>query len=186
METDLTGQVLIAMPAMGDARFARAVLYICAHSTEGAMGLVVNRPLPELRFAELLEQLDITATPDMRELRILIGGPVEESRGFVLHSLDYRVEESTLEIASGVGLTSTLEVLDALARGVGPREATLALGYAGWGPGQLEGELAQNAWLTAPASRDLLFGRAYEHKWTAALRSLGVDPRMLSSDAGTA
>lgn len=186
METDLTGQLLIAMPGMGDPRFDRSVIYICSHSPEGTMGLIVNKPLAGLRFSDLLEQLDITQGDDLREMRVLVGGPVEDSRGFVLHSLDYQAEESTLEVTSDIGLTSTLEVLHALAQGAGPQDAMLGLGYSGWGPGQLEHELGQNAWLTASASRDLLFGRAYEHKWTAALKSLGVDPLLLSAEAGNA
>lgn len=186
METNLTGQILIAMPAMSDPRFDRAVIYICAHGAEGTMGLIVNKPLAGLRFSELLGQLDITATEALRELRVLVGGPVEDSRGFVLHSLDYQIRDATTEIAEGIGLTSTLEILQELAQGRGPAQVALTLGYAGWGPGQLEGELAQNAWLTAPASPDLLFGRAHEHKWTAALKSLGVDPLLLSSEAGHA
>lgn len=186
METDLTGQVLIAMPDMGDPRFARAVIFICAHSADGAMGLIVNKPMPGLRFSELLGQLEIEPSDNLRDMRVLTGGPVEDSRGFVLHTSDFITPDTTLRVSQDVGLTSTLDVLQELAMGRGPRLAALALGYSGWGPGQLEDEIAQNAWLTAPSSESLLFGRAYEHKWTGALKSIGVDPLLLSTEAGNA
>lgn len=183
---DLTGRLLVAMPGMGDDRFDQSVVYICAHSDEGAMGLIVNKPTPEVRFSDLLEQLEIAPGPDTRDIRVYFGGPVEGSRGFVLHSADYNSDESTLQVDDAVGLTATLDVLEDIAEGRGPRASLLALGYAGWGPGQLEEEIAQNGWLICDARDDIVFGRAAEHKWTAAMRSLGIDPLLLSGDAGHA
>ncbi|QQA42408.1 YqgE/AlgH family protein [Pelagovum pacificum] len=182
----LSGKMLIAMPDMGDPRFDQALVYICAHSDDGAMGLIVNKPTPEVKFSDLLEQLEITSGPDTRDIRIYYGGPVEGSRGFVLHSADYDSDGATLAVDEEVGLTATLDVLEELAQGRGPRSSLLALGYAGWGPGQLEDEIGQNGWLTCEPRDDLIFGRANEHKWTAALKSLGVDPLLLSGDAGHA
>lgn len=186
METDLTGQLLIAMPEMGDPRFFRSVIFVCAHASDGAMGLILNKPMAGLRFSKLAEQLDISVGDGLRDMQVMLGGPVEESRGFVLHTRDFEAGETTLSVTDRIGLTSTLDVLQELATGGGPEKALLALGYSGWGPGQLEQELAENAWLTAPADELLVFGRAYEHKWTAALKSIGVDPLLLSSEAGSA
>jgi len=183
---DLSGQLLIAMPEMGDARFDQSVVYICAHSDEGAMGLIVNKPAPDIRFPKLLEQLDIPTAPGMRNIRVHIGGPVEHSRGFVLHTTDYRSEAGTLDVDTHIGMTATLDVLEDLAQGRGPQTSLLALGYAGWGPGQLESEIAQNAWLTCESQDEILFGRANEFKWTAALKVLGIDPIVLSATAGRA
>ena len=185
-EDTLAGQFLIAMPDMGDPRFAQSVVYLCAHSAEGAMGLIVNKPQPEIRFGALLEQLGIDRTADARDIRVHFGGPVEHARGFVLHTLDYRSDGGTLEVDDGIGLTTTLDVLEHLAQGQGPSTSLLALGYAGWGPGQLESEIAQNGWLTCSAERDIIFGRANELKWSAALKSMGIDPVLLSSTAGHA
>jgi putative transcriptional regulator len=183
----LAGQVLIAMPAMGDPRFARSVVYLCAHSPEGAMGLIVNKPRPEIRLADLLERLGIPRGEGaLRDIRVHFGGPVEEARGFVLHSSDYAAEEGTLRIDDAVSMTATLDVLRRIAEGAGPRDSMLALGYAGWGPGQLEAEIAQNAWLTGPSAPSLLWSRANEHKWNAALKAIGVDPLSLSPTAGRA
>ena len=185
-EETLTGQLLIAMPGMGDPRFEHSVVYMCAHSDEGAMGLIVNKPAPEVRFADLLDQLGISPGPESRDIRIHFGGPVENSRGFVLHSADYPGGSATLQVDDEIGLTATLDVLEDLAQGRGPESSILALGYAGWGPGQLEGEIARNGWLTCKARSDLVFGRANEHKWMAALKSLGIDPILLSSEGGRA
>lgn len=185
-DPNLSGKLLIAMPDMGDPRFAHSVIYLCAHSDEGAMGLIVNKPQPELRFATLLDQLDIARTGEVRDIRVHFGGPVESARGFVLHTLDYRSEAGTLEVTDTVGMTATLDVLEDIARGEGPATSMLALGYAGWGPGQLESEIVANGWLTSDPRDDILFGRANEHKWTAALKLLGVDPILLSSAAGHA
>ena len=184
--SDLCGQLLIAMPGMGDPRFAGSVVYLCAHSSDGAMGLIVNKPTPEVRFSELLEQLGIEADAPLRDIRVHFGGPVEQARGFVLHSADYTSGQATLQVDEGTAMTATLDVLEEIAHGRGPKSSLLALGYAGWGPGQLEGEIAQNGWLTGPARPEILFGRANEHKWTAALKGIGVDPLSLSAAAGRA
>lgn len=174
------------MPGMGDPRFDHAVIYLCAHSEDGAMGLIVNKPTPEVNFPDLLDQLEIVPGPETRDIRVYYGGPVEGARGFVLHSTDYASEGATMPVDDDVGLTATLDVLEELAKGRGPTSSLLALGYSGWGPGQLEGEIASNGWLTCPARRDIVFGRANEHKWTAAMKSLGIDPLLLSDAAGRA
>lgn len=185
-DLSLCGKLLIAMPAMGDNRFAHSVVFVCAHSDEGAMGLIVNKPAPDIRFSHLLEQLGIDVQPGIRDIRVHIGGPVEHSRGFVLHSGDYRSTSGTVEVDDRIAMTATMDVLEDLARGKGPDHSMLALGYAGWGPGQLEGEIAQNAWLTCDPRDDIIFGRANEHKWTAALKTMGIDPLLLSGTAGRA
>lgn len=182
----LTGTLLVAMPGMGDPRFEQAVIYLCAHSEEGAMGLIVNKPTPEVQFSDLLGQLEIASGPDTRDIRIYYGGPVEGARGFVLHTADFESEGATMAVDDGIGLTATLDVLEELAKGRGPKSSLLALGYSGWGPGQLEDEIAENGWLTCAARSDIVFGRANEHKWSAALKSLGIDPLMLSGEAGHA
>lgn len=187
----LTGKVLIAMPGMSDPRFARSVVLICAHGDEGAMGLVVNRPLTGLEFGDLLKQLEIEPTADARDVPVHFGGPVEPGRGFVLHrARDIGPEdepEGWLRIGdSDLAMTTTRDILEDLARGRGPDSAVLSLGYAGWGAGQLEQEMLANGWLTAEASDDILFGADNEHKWQIALKSLGIDPVMLSSAAGRA
>ena len=182
----LDGQMLIAMPGMGDPRFARAVIFLCAHSAEGAMGLIVNKPAPDLRFRDLLKQLGIETTADVGSIRVHFGGPVEHGRGFVLHSADYDADGSSLRVSPRFAMTATLDVLQAMARGAGPAQALLALGYSGWGPGQLEGEIQANGWLIADADPDLVFGLRDTDKWEAALRSLHVDPRLLSPEGGRA
>ncbi|SEW38850.1 putative transcriptional regulator [Cognatiyoonia koreensis] len=186
MESNLCGKMLIAMPMMGDPRFQQSVIYMCAHSKEGAMGLIVNKPQPGVRFKELLGQLGIDPEDDAKDVRVHYGGPVENVRGFVLHSEDYRSETGTMEVDTGICMTATLDILEDMARGKGPRTSLLALGYAGWGPDQLEGEIAQNGWLTCDAKEDIIFGRANEHKWTGALKILGIDPVLLSSTPGRA
>jgi len=186
IETNLCGKLLIAMPMMEDPRFQHSVVYICAHSEEGAMGLIVNKPQPDIRFSMLLEQLEIEKTEASRDIRVHFGGPVDNARGFVLHSEDYRSETGTVEVDDGVCMTATLDVLEDIARGKGPDTSLLALGYAGWGPGQLESEIAQNGWLTCDMRKEIIFGRANEHKWMAALKVLGVDPVLLSSSSGRA
>lgn len=186
MFTDLEGQLLIAMPGMEDPRFAQSVVFLCAHSRDGAMGLIVNKPMPGMRFSELLEQLDITPAADLPDVRVQFGGPVASDRGFVLHTMDQGMDSDTMSIADDVGMTSSVDILQTIADGKGPRQAMLALGYAGWGPGQLETELARNDWLTSEASPEILFGRAFEHKWSAAVKSIGVDPSTLSGTAGRA
>ena len=182
----LDGQLLIAMPGMGDLRFERSVIFLCAHSAEGAMGLIVNKPAPELSFADLLEQLEIPASMDLKGTRVHFGGPVEHGRGFVLHTAEYRVEESSLHVSPAFSMTATVDVLQDIAKGAGPAQALLALGYSGWGPGQLESEIQANGWLTAPADVNLVFGTSDAEKWGAALRSISIDPRLLSAEGGRA
>jgi putative transcriptional regulator len=189
----LDGQLLIAMPAMNDERFARAVIYVCAHSSEGAMGIIVNQPAGNIKFPDLLVQLEVIPAAERIELpmhaedvKVLKGGPVETGRGFVLHSADFFIENSTLPIDEGICLTATLDILKAIARGNGPHNAILALGYAGWAPGQLENEIQQNGWLHCPADPELIFGDDTDHKYEKALRKIGIDPAMLSSEAGHA
>ncbi|MFA7431461.1 MAG: YqgE/AlgH family protein [Rhodospirillaceae bacterium] len=181
----IAGKCLIAMPGMTDPNFARAVVYICAHTAEGAMGLVINRAFAQLSFPDILEQLDIEPSPACDSIRVHFGGPVEAARGFVLHSSEYS-QAATLLVNDTVALTATTDVLRAMADGSGPRRSLMALGYAGWSPGQLDEELKQNAWLTVDADEDLLFSNALESKWTAALGRLGIDPAMLSETAGHA
>jgi putative transcriptional regulator len=181
----LTGQVLIAMPAMQDPRFAQSVIFVCAHTKEGAMGLVVNRPLASPSFRDLLRQLKIDPVPPARSIRLCAGGPVENSRGFVLHSTDWTAEAS-LAVDDSFALTASLDILKAIAEGGGPRDGLLALGYAGWGAGQLDQEMQQNAWLSAPADRDVLFDGDDETKWRRALAKLRIDPALLSGAAGHA
>jgi putative transcriptional regulator len=189
----LDGQMLIAMPSMRDERFARTLIYVCAHSSEGAMGIVVNQPANNIRFPDLLVQLDVISDSDVIQLplsagsvQVLKGGPVEPGRGFVLHSSDYFVENSTLPIDDGICLTATLDVLKAIAKGDGPGNALLALGYAGWAPGQLETEIQDNGWLHCSADADLIFGSDVGTKYDRALKKLGIDVGMLSSQAGHA
>jgi len=182
----LTGQMLIAMPAMADPRFQRSVICICAHSARGAMGLIVNRPTPEMRFGALLDSMGIPRGDRMGDIRVHYGGPVERQRGFVLHSDEVRLVPGTLVFGKGMAMTATRDILEHISRGTGPRAAMMALGYAGWGPGQLEAELARNDWLTADPREDIVFGRADEFKWTAALKSIGVDPLGLSAAGGRA
>ncbi len=181
----LTGQLLVAMPAMSDPRFERSVIYMCAHTEDGAMGLVINRELDSISFPDLLEQIGIEVAPPKDAIRILFGGPVEQSRGFVLHSTDYKLD-GTLEVHDGIALTASVDILKAIAEGHGPAQSLLALGYAGWGPGQLEGEIQQNGWLHAPADTDLVFGIALEARWDASLARIGISPSALSGQAGHA
>lgn len=178
----LTGQFLVAMPQMGDARFERTVIYLCAHTAEGAMGIVVNRALEDVHLPDLLKQLNIPDTGSANAIRVHFGGPVETGQGFILHSADY-MQDSTLLVGGGVGLTATLDILKDIARGSGPTQSLLALGYAGWGAGQLEGEIQANGWLTAPADKALLFDHDLETKWERALAKIGVDIRLLSTGA---
>jgi putative transcriptional regulator len=180
-----TGQLLIAMPAMGDPRFAQAVIYVCAHTDEGAMGIVINRPLASPSFSDLLVQLGIDPVPPARSIRLCQGGPVDHARGFVLHTADW-TGDGSLRVDAQTALTASLDILKAIAAGGGPAQGMLALGYAGWGPGQLEAEFAQNAWLSAPADPALLFDDEHDTKWRRALAKLKVDPLLLSPSAGRA
>lgn len=183
---DLTGKLLVAMPDMGDPRFAKSVIYVCTHSDEGAMGLIVNKPAEDLKFRDLLKQLNIAPAAGLRPIRVHVGGPVEFGRGFVLHSSEYSQPRATLSVEGGFAMTATLDILEDIAAGNGPERSMLAMGYSGWGPGQLEGELAQNGWLIADAGEEIVFGQANEHKWQAALKSMGIDPLLLSGSGGTA
>ncbi len=189
----LDGQFLLAMPGMTDTRFARSVVYICAHSPDGAMGLIINQRARKITFPDLLLQLDLVAADDLirlpapaEKMPVLKGGPVETGRGFVLHSADFFIDNSTLPIDASVSLTATVDILRAIAKGDGPRKAMLALGYAGWSPGQLEDEIQQNGWLNVPADTGLLFDGDLEGKYGRALKLLGIDPAMLSGEAGHA
>lgn len=181
----LSGQLLIAMPGMPDPRFARTVIYMCAHNDEGAMGLVVNKAMESLTFPDLLEQLEIQSPEPADQIRVLSGGPVESARGFVLHSSDY-LQEATMLVNEEVGLTATIDILRAIATGDGPRKCLLALGYAGWGPGQLDSEIKENGWLHVAADNAILFESDIDNKWEHAMGKIGIDPRMLSDEAGHA
>ena len=182
----LDGKMLVAMPGMGDLRFEKAVIYMCAHSSDGALGLMVNKPASELTFPDLLKQLDIETSDKAESTPIYFGGPVEHGRGFVLHTGDYDVEGSTMRVDGRFGMTATVDILKDIAMGRGPRQSLLALGYAGWGPGQLEGEIQMNGWLTCDADEALIFGTKPAERWEAALAQLGIDPRLLSSEGGRA
>lgn len=189
----LSGHLLIAMPGMPDERFARSVIFLCAHSVDGAMGLVINKPASDLSMPDLLVQLDVVSgdeairlPPSVDRMPVLMGGPVDASRGFVLHSSDYMIDESTFQVDGEVCLTATVDILRAIARGRGPRRAVLALGYAGWSPGQLEAEIQGNGWLNCQANPGFLFDAGVEDKYERALRLMGIDPAMLSSTAGRA
>src|ERR1044071_3646994 len=189
----LDGQMLIATPTMQDERFTRSVIYVCAHSSEGAMGIVVNQPARHISFRDLLVKLDVITATDPIELpsgtggvKVLKGGPVETERGFVLHSADFFIENSTLPIDEGICLTATLDILKAIARGNGPASAILALGYAGWSPGQLENELQQNGWLHCSPDPELIFGLDIEAKYDRAMQKIGIRPGMLTNDIGHA
>jgi putative transcriptional regulator len=188
----LDGQLLVAMPIMTDKRFARSVIYMCAHSAEGAMGLIINQRASHISFSELLKQLSIVPEDsdeveiELADMDVHVGGPVETQRGFVLHSTDYYAADSTLPIDEGVSLTATVDILKAIAGGKGPDKAILALGYAGWRAGQLETEIAANGWLHCSADADLLFDCDLEQKYDRALSKIGIDPSHLVSDAGHA
>src|SRR3954462_7615439 len=189
----LDGQMLIAMPTMRDERFTRSVIYVCAHSSEGARGIVVNQPASNITFPALLVQLEVIPASDLIQLprragtvKVLKGGPVETGRGFVLHSADFFIENSTLPIDEGICLTATVDILKAIAHGEGPQSAVLALGYAGWSPGQLETEITENGWLNCDADPELIFGTDIDKKYEKAMRKIGIDLGKLSSDAGHA
>jgi putative transcriptional regulator len=189
----LDGQMLIAMPTMADENFARSVIYMCAHSTEGAMGIVINQPAANINFPKLLVQLDVIPAkeairlPEKAEsVRVMKGGPVETGRGFVLHTADFFLQDSTLPIDDGMCLTATLDILAEIAKGGGPENAILALGYAAWSAGQLETEIQDNGWLHCAADPDLIFGTDADKKYDKALRKIGINPAMLSSEAGHA
>jgi putative transcriptional regulator len=181
----LTGQLLVAMPTMPDPRFTHAVIYICSHGPNGAMGLVVNRLYGEINFHMLLQQLNVRPSAETVELPVHFGGPVEVGRGFVLHSPDY-LREGTMRVDDNVALSATVEILQAISAGGGPERLMMALGYTGWGAGQLDAEMQANGWLTAPADDAILFDDEIETKWERALAKIGISPTMLSGDAGHA
>jgi putative transcriptional regulator len=183
---DLTGKLLIAMPGMGDPRFEHSVVFMCSHSDEGAMGLIVNKRAGNVHLSDLLEQLGITPVKEARNMAVHFGGPVENARGFVLHSPDYSSNLHSMTVSERFSMTATLDILEDIATGSGPDRALMMLGYSGWGGGQLEHEITMNGWLTAEAEPDLVFGMANGDKWRAALKSLGVDPLSLSASAGHA
>ena len=183
---DLTGKILIAMPGMGDPRFEHSVVFVCSHGKDGAMGLIVNKPTPNVRLADLLEQLEIKATEPTSNLPVHFGGPVERARGFVLHSADYTSNLQTLKISDGFSMTATLDILEDIALGTGPEQSLMMLGYAGWGEGQLEDEIGRNGWLTTEATNELVYDLDDGEKWSAALKLLGIDPLVLSAKAGRA
>lgn len=184
----LAGQLLIAMPGIGDPRFSRALILVCAHDGDHAMGLALNHPIDGVSVGELLARLDIPiAASEAPADAVLLGGPVERERGFVLHTADYRSPEPSLTISDDLSLTATRDVLEAMGRlDHHPRRSILALGYAGWGAGQLEREIRDNVWLTCAPDEGLIFDPDHEAKWTRALAKLGVDPERLSAQAGRA
>lgn len=184
----LSGQLLVAMPTMSDRRFRRSVIYMCSHSAEGAMGLIVNQRSPDVSLGDLVDQLGLgeSGTDAFLEQSVLNGGPVSTERGFVLHTNDYFADEATLAISDGICLTATIEILKAMAAGQGPRRSVLALGYSGWAPGQLEAEIGANGWLNCPADRDLIFDVDLELKYVRALSKIGIELSHLHSEAGHA
>lgn len=185
-ENFLEGKLLIAMPGMSDPHFEKSVIYMCAHSAEGAMGIIINKPVAGLSFHDLMEKLDLAVTSTTPNFPILYGGPVETGRGFVLHSGDYESSEATLPVSEDVSLTATLDILRAMAEGRGPEQAIFALGYAGWSPGQIEDEIRGNGWIHCDADSELLFVTGIDTKWAIALRKLGIDASGLSAHAGHA
>lgn len=183
----LSGRLLIAMPGIEDPRFDQALVLVCAHTPEHAMGITLNRPLDGVTVSDLLDRLGVRTTIQIEPQLVLAGGPVERERGFVLHTDDFRAPDSTVPVAEGVSLTATRDVLQAMGDpAVRPRRSTLALGYAGWGPGQLEREIRENVWLTCDADERLVFGDDYAEKWNRALAKLGVSAATLSSQSGSA
>lgn len=186
MRMDLSGKLLIAMPGLEDPRFQHSVILLCAHSEGRAMGLIVNKPMPDLSFSGLLEHLGMRRLDRGRDIRVHFGGPVDRGRGFVLHTDDWADGEATMQVPGGLRMTATLDILQAIANGQGPKEALLALGYSGWGEGQLENEIGRNDWLVCDARSDLVFSDQDPGKWAGALRSIGIDPLTLSAQAGRA
>ena len=181
----LAGQFLIAMPGMHDSSFEKSVIYICAHSVEGAMGLMVNREINTVTFSDMLEQLEIEEPITSPPTKVHFGGPVETGRGFVLHTNDY-LQDTTLVIDPDLSLTATLDILKAIAIGSGPLQSLLVLGYVGWGPGQLDGEIKSNGWLSLSAEKDMVFDHDLDGKWDRAMDIIGINPHMLSKSVGHA
>jgi putative transcriptional regulator len=185
-EKFLEGKLLIALPGMGDPRFEKSVIYMCSHSADGAMGIIINKPVDGLTFRDLMTKLDLETGERTPNFPILFGGPVETGRGFVLHSGDYENPDSTLSVSDTVSLTATLDILRDIANGRGPERAIFALGYAGWSPGQIEDEIRQNGWIHCESDPTLLFDATFEAKWAIALRKLGIDASVLSAHTGRA
>lgn len=185
-DADLTGKLLIALPGIGDERFARSVILLCAHTPEFAMGIVLNKPLEGIDLQDLMEQMDVTTEVSLRGVAVLEGGPVAQDRGFVLHTDDVICDGATIEVDGDICMTATKEILGLIASMSAPRQSVFALGYAGWGAGQLETELADNAWVVCEPDSDLVFGDAHEHKWRHAMTRMGVDPARFQSGAGNA
>lgn len=184
LTSDLTGKVLIAMPGIGDDRFQNAVILICAHAEDFAMGIILNKPMPEFKLTHLLDQLKIPVNITLPDISVLDGGPVGRDRGFVLHSHDFNCDEATMYVSDNICLTATQDVLHAIASERAPEHAVLALGYAGWGAGQIEAELAENAWLVCDVDHHLVYEHSHKNKWTYALGQLGISPAFLQQEAG--
>jgi putative transcriptional regulator len=182
----LLGKLLIALPGMPDPRFEKSVIFMCAHSNQGAMGIIVNKPFEGLSFRDLVERLDVRVTADTADQPILFGGPVGTGQGFVLHTSEFGDGNETMPVTSEISLTATIEILRAIAEGRGPEKSLFALGYAGWGPGQIESELSSNGWIHCDAKKAILFDVGYDEKWRAALGTLGADVSGLSAEAGRA
>lgn len=183
LKMNLTHQFLIAMPTLADPNFHRTVTYMCHHDEGGAMGIVINRPL-ELSLGEVLGHMDIESTnPDVNAIQVLQGGPVQTERGFVIHELSGKWD-SVLEVSDEIGVATSRDILNAIAKGEGPAQAVVALGYAGWGAGQLEQEVADNAWLSTPIDKSIIFDQPYEARWESAARLLGIDPDQIVGEAG--
>ena len=180
----LEGKLLIALPGMSDPRFEKAVIFMCAHSAEGAMGLIINKPIEGLGFHDLVQNLDIRVTNNVPDSPVLFGGPVDTGRGFVLHSGEYAAPNATMPVTKEISLTATLDILKAMAEGQGPEQSVFALGYAGWGPGQIENEIRLNGWLHCDADSGIVFEMDMASKWSAALRKLGIDLSLLSTNTG--
>ena len=181
----LSHTLLVAMPSLQDDLFSRSVVYVCAHSSSGATGLIVNQKLPDVQFKDLLKELKIPESRILFDQSVYCGGPVDTGQGFVLHSDDF-VQQETMRLDGHLCLTGTIDILEAVAGGYGPKKSLFAVGYAGWGPGQLEDEILQNTWLTLPVDPALLFETAADRRWEEALKRLGATPWALSSEAGHA
>lgn len=185
-ENFLEGKLLIAMPGMPDPRFEKSVIFMCAHSAKGAMGLIINKPIDGLSFRELMEKFEIAVTTDGPDTPIMFGGPVNMGRGFVLHSADYGPDDATVPITDGISLTATTDILAAISNGSGPKHSLLALGYAGWSPGQIESEILANGWIHCDCNAALIFGTQHDSIWETAIATLGADISGLSTEAGRA
>lgn len=192
-ETYLNGKLLIAMPSIGDGRFDHSVIYLCSHNSEGAMGLIVNKPAGDLSYANLIEQVmgsqpefNMQKLSALQELPVLLGGPVDTSRGFILHTDDYASDEATLSVKDGICVSASIDILRAIATGEGPKRSLLALGYAGWGPGQLEAEIRAHGWLSCAADPDVVLDATLQTKWERALSKLGINAAMLATEGGRA